>query len=135
MQLRLGMLAALALSASVVSACSGGAATAGSKPAASGGASGGNTVAVKSLDTMRFDPPSVTVRAGQPVRLTLDNSRQALLHDWTIDDLDGRKVQVKASPNQQASVDFTVSKAGTYQVYCAEPGHKEAGMVGTLTVQ
>lgn len=25
-------------------------------------------------------------------------------------------------------------KAGTYQFYCAVPGHKDAGMVGTLTV-
>ena len=25
--------------------------------------------------------------------------------------------------------------AGTYQYYCAVPGHKEAGMVGTLTVK
>ena len=25
--------------------------------------------------------------------------------------------------------------AGTYQFYCAVPGHKEAGMVGTLTVK
>ena len=35
--------------------------------------------------------------------------------------------------------DSEVSKinaaAGSYQFYCREPGHKEAGMVGTLTVQ
>ncbi|MGI8484578.1 MAG: plastocyanin/azurin family copper-binding protein [Thermomicrobiales bacterium] len=27
------------------------------------------------------------------------------------------------------------AKAGTYQYYCSVPGHKEAGMVGKLTVK
>lgn len=84
---------------------------------------------------MRFDPATVTVRAGQPVRLTLDNRGSALVHDWTVDGLDGKQVQVKANPNQQATVEFTPTQPGTYQFYCAEPGHKEAGMVGTLVVQ
>jgi uncharacterized cupredoxin-like copper-binding protein len=43
-------------------------------------------------------------------------------------------VEVKAQPNAKATVQFTPTAAGTYQFYCAEPGHKEAGMVGTLTV-
>jgi uncharacterized cupredoxin-like copper-binding protein len=30
---------------------------------------------------------------------------------------------------------FTPSKAGTYAVLCTVAGHKEAGMVGTLTVK
>jgi len=34
----------------------------------------------------------------------------------------------------QTSTTTATLKAGTYQYYCTVPGHKEAGMVGTLTV-
>ena len=37
--------------------------------------------------------------------------------------------------DSNASTDLTVTlKPGTYEFYCAVPGHKEAGMSGTLTV-
>jgi uncharacterized cupredoxin-like copper-binding protein len=118
----------LLLGAALLTACAGGSQAAASKPATS-------AVTVKSADTMRFDPATITVRAGQPVRLTLDNRGSALVHDWTIDNLDGKKVQAKANPNQQATVEFTPTQPGTYEFYCSEPGHKEAGMVGRLVVQ
>lgn len=102
---------------------------------AGGGAPGKDgQITVRSTDQMRFEPPNVTVRVNTPARLTLDNSGAALAHDWVIDDLGGQKVQIKAQPRQRATGEFTPAAAGSYQVYCAEPGHKEAGMVGTLTV-
>ena len=37
--------------------------------------------------------------------------------------------------DSNASTDLTVTlKPGTYEFYCAVPGHKQAGMSGTLTV-
>lgn len=121
----------------VISGCAGGGGAASSKPAGGSGGGGGQAqnVTVKSLDTLKFDPATITVKSGSPVHLTLDNSGAALVHDWVIDDLDGKKVSVEAQPRQTASLDFTPSKPGTYQFYCSQPGHKEAGMVGTLTVQ
>lgn len=102
---------------------------------AGGGAPGKDgQISIKSSDQMRFEPAAMTARVNTPVRLTLDNSGAALVHDWTVDNLDGKTVQVKAQPRQRASVEFTPTTAGTFQFYCAEPGHKEAGMVGTLTV-
>jgi len=118
----------LVLGAVALGACrSGQAATA--KPAASA-----QSVTVKGTDQMRFEPNTLTVRANAPVSLTVDDSGTVLEHDFTIDDIGGQKVSVKAQPNGKASGQFTPTAAGTYPFYCAEPGHREAGMVGTLTV-
>ena len=37
------------------------------------------------------------------------------------------------SPGSTSTVTATLKK-GTYTYYCPVPGHKQAGMVGTLTV-
>src|SRR4051812_39749355 len=120
----------LAISALALVGCGSGAA-ASTKSASS---TQNQTVTVKGTDLMRFDPPTLTVKAGSPVRVTLDDAGAALVHDFVIDDLGGAKVSIKAQPNGKASGEFTPPAAGTYQFYCAEPGHKEAGMVGTLIV-
>jgi uncharacterized cupredoxin-like copper-binding protein len=117
------------LSAMALAACSSRPAPA-AKPAASA-----QSITVKSSDQMRFEPAALTVQANVPVSLTLDNSGAALVHDFTIDSIGGQKVQVRAQPNAKATVQFTPTAPGSYQFYCAEPGHKEAGMLGTLTVQ
>jgi uncharacterized cupredoxin-like copper-binding protein len=49
--------------------------------------------------------------------------------------LDGQRQQALAQPGQSASITFTPSQAGTYQVFCDQPGHQAAGMVGQLVVQ
>ena len=56
-----------------------------------------------------------------------------MIHDFVIDNAGGKQFKIEAQPNGKATGDFTVP-AGTYQFYCSQPGHKEAGMVGTLTV-
>ena len=126
-------LTVLVLSAVALMAC--GAPTGGAAKATGGGgaAGGSQSVTVKSTDQMRFDPAALTVRANSPVSLTLDNSGAALIHDFTIDNLGGQRVHIVAQPNSRGTGQFT-APAGTYQFYCAQPGHREAGMVGTLTV-
>ena len=121
-------LGALLLGAVALAACGGGGA-AGSKPAG-----GAQSLTVKSADTMRFDPATLTARANSPVSLTLDNGGAALVHDFVIDNIGGTRVHIEAQPNGRASGQFTPTAAGSYQFYCAQPGHKEAGMLGTLTV-
>jgi uncharacterized cupredoxin-like copper-binding protein len=126
-------LAVLLVGATFLAACGGQTQSQANKGA--GGAPGKEgEITVRSLDAMRFEPPNVTVRGNSPVRVTLDNSNSALAHDWVVDSLGGQKIQIKAEPRQRASAEFTPSAAGSYEVYCAEPGHKEAGMVGTLTI-
>jgi uncharacterized cupredoxin-like copper-binding protein len=102
-----------------------------------------------------FAPAELTVTAGQPVELTLQNTG-AVEHDWSVSDIDlagnptttgetggghmddvhdAPKLHVAAGPAAQGKLMFTPSKAGTYAVFCTVAGHKEAGMVGTLTVK
>ena len=58
-----------------------------------------------------------------------------LEHDLAVDDWGGVVIDVLASGE---SGEFTVPddvKAGdTFDFYCSVPGHKEAGMTGTITV-
>ena len=88
---------------------------------------------IPGTDAFKFEPASITVRAGTPVHVTLDDNGDALVHDFVIDDVGGKQFKIEAQPQGRASCDFT-PPAGAYQYYCSQPGHKEAGMVGTLTV-
>jgi uncharacterized cupredoxin-like copper-binding protein len=92
-------------------------------------------ITVKSLDTMAFDPTTLSAKAGQPIQLTLDNSSAKLQHDFDITDGVAQPVKLTAQPGQTANVTFTLDKPGSYTFFCAQPGHEGAGMKGTITVQ
>jgi uncharacterized cupredoxin-like copper-binding protein len=121
-------LVTLILVSSLAAACAGPSAAAPSSDKSA--ASGTQTVRVKAADTLKFEPSMITVKSGTPVRLTLEDTG-ALEHDWVVDGL----VQVHAKPNSTASGEFTPTVPGTYEFYCSVPGHREAGMKGTLNVQ
>ncbi|MEZ4506066.1 MAG: cupredoxin domain-containing protein [Thermomicrobiales bacterium] len=76
-----------------------------------------------------FDPAEVKVKAGK-VTFILPNEGAAE-HDFSIDALDIH-VNMPAGTTQTLEVDIP---AGTYDFYCNIPGHKDAGMVGTLVVE
>ncbi len=130
------MLRQLGLGA-VVIATAAAVACAGSGSAASktstGASSAPQNLTVKGTDQLRFQPATLTAKANTPIRVTLDDTGDALIHDFVIDNAGGKQVKIEAQPNSKATGEFTVP-AGTYQFYCSQPGHKEAGMVGTLTV-
>ena len=126
---------ALLIGTLTLAACSGSQGSA-SKPTSSGTSAqggGGASTTVKSADTMRFAPAALTGRPGAAMTVVLDNAGSALPHDFTIDNLGGTRVHAEAAANGRANASFT-PPAGTYEFYCSQPGHKEAGMVGTLTV-
>ena len=55
---------------------------------------------------------------------------EAIPHDFTIDELD-----IKISLDADGTQDFEIdAPAGTYTFYCSIPGHREAGMEGTLVI-
>jgi uncharacterized cupredoxin-like copper-binding protein len=96
-----------------------------------GGIPGARSTSVEiDLEDILFDPTAITVPANTPVTVTLVN-KGAIAHTFDIDALDVHSGKV--APGATATVTIN-APAGTYQYYCAEPGHKEAGMVGTLTV-
>src|SRR5207244_9168348 len=66
----------------VLAACSSATTTKPSAGAASGSATT-QQLTVQAMDTMKFDPPTLTAKAGQPIQVTLDNTGQ-LLHDFSI---------------------------------------------------
>jgi uncharacterized cupredoxin-like copper-binding protein len=120
----------------VLVACTGGGrGSAGAIPETGGAQSGATQqLAVKATDSMRFDPATLSARAGQPIQLTLSNSGQ-LVHDFAISEGIAQAIKISAQPSQQASATLTIDKSGTYTYYCSEPGHRQAGMQGVLTVQ
>lgn len=102
-----------------------------------------------------YDVMQLEVTANRPVRLTLENDG-ALEHDFSIreigvhdvhaaegaaddhamsEDAHELDLHVAAPPDGGSAVlEFTPTEAGEYEYYCTVPGHKEAGMVGTLVV-
>jgi plastocyanin len=123
-------LAALALVSALTTACAGSSA-AGPADTKSGG--GTQPVEVKATDALRFEPATITVKRGTPVQLTLVNSG-ALEHNWVVDSLGGKRVELDAQPKTSASVEFTTAGPGSYEFYCSIPGHREGGMKGSLVV-
>jgi uncharacterized cupredoxin-like copper-binding protein len=93
-------------------------------------ATAGAAFQVSTVD-LAFDPKTLTIPANTDVKVTVTN-KGVLQHDFTIDEL---KVQSKLLNGGESDTVTINAKAGTYQYYCSVPGHKEAGMVGTLTVK
>ena len=77
-----------------------------------------------------FDPDALDLTAGSGATVELVNSG-AVEHDLTIDALN---VTIYAGAGQTASATLPALEPGTYEFYCSIPGHREAGMVGELTV-
>lgn len=96
---------------------------------ACGGGGGGTPIR---LSEFKFEPGTLTVTAGQPAKVTLQNAG-TVVHDFHIHELNVHSPKVQ--PGQATTFEFTPSRSGTFQIICEEPGHKESGMTGSLTVQ
>ncbi len=77
-----------------------------------------------------FDVTTITARVAQQVNITYINTG-ILDHTFFIE---GMVPEQKVAPGQTINFTFTPPAAGTYTYVCNVAGHKEAGMVGTLTV-
>ncbi|MDR5710193.1 MAG: cupredoxin domain-containing protein [Armatimonadota bacterium] len=98
-----------------------------------GGLAGTAPVSVKVIaKEFAFEPKEIKVKAGQPVKLILEN-KGVIEHDIVIEKLNAKTESLK--PGKSAEVTFTPKTRGRYLIYCSVPGHKEAGMTGTLVVQ
>lgn len=125
--IRVGLLvAAFTLAAAGATACRVGLAAAGN--------GSGQQVTVKALDTMRFDPATLTVSVGQPIQLALQNDG-SLVHDLVLTDGVAQPVKLEANGRTTASATFTIARPGTYTYVCAQPGHEAAGMKGTIVAR
>jgi plastocyanin len=119
----------------VVDAAAATPAAAGATPAAGGeeqaaaGAGAGEAVTVESYD-IYFEPSALSIPAETDVTVSLPNDG-VTLHNFSIDAL-GISVDIAPGATEETVIN---APAGTYEYYCNVPGHKPAGMVGTLTVQ
>ncbi len=75
-----------------------------------------------------FAPEALTARSD--FTLTLNNAG-AMQHDIRVEDTD---IMVEAAPGKSATTEAHL-EAGTYTIFCSIPGHRDAGMEGSLTVQ
>lgn len=82
---------------------------------------------------LAFDKTSLSAKAG---KVTIDFTNMASLgHNLTVASSSG-SVEGATPTFEGASKTLTLNlKPGTYKFYCSVPGHRQAGMEGTLTVQ
>ena len=100
--------------------------------AADDAASDFNGMPVAMLDEMAFEPETLTVSAGEDVEIALTNEG-AITHNFSIE---GADVSVDLDGGDMETVTFTApEEPGEYKIFCDEPGHEGAGMIGTLVVE
>ena len=104
-----------------------------SAASSSSGAGGSVSIAADPSGALKFTKSSLTATAGT-VTITFSNS-SPLAHNLTVQQGTSGPV-LGATPTFMGgtkTLKLTL-KAGTYTFYCSVPGHRAAGMQGTLTV-
>jgi len=108
------------------------------------------TIEVSMADTMRFSPEELTVSAGDVVKFVVTNDGE-LNHEFVLgtkNSLEDHAELMIKFPNMQheepymAHVDpgktmeiiWKFTNAGSFEFGCLLPGHFDAGMRGTITV-
>jgi plastocyanin len=140
------VLAVIAFAALGLAACGGGddnndttaAATAPANTATGGGGGaggGGSTVNIStpSGTDLAFDQKDVSAKPGT-VTIDFDN-KQAIQHDVKVEDSSGQELGGTGLVSDSTTTGTVDLQPGTYTFFCSVPGHREAGMEGTLTVK
>jgi plastocyanin len=109
--------------------------TTASTPAPAGGGTASSALSLEANPEgeLKYNKTSLTAKAG---KVSVDfTNKSSLPHNVTIESSSG--AQIGATPTfQGGSKTLSVTlKPGTYKFFCSVPGHRMAGMEGTLTVQ
>jgi plastocyanin len=96
-------------------------------------AAGALSLAANPEGQLKYDTSSLVAKAGKVAIAFTNNS--SLSHNVTVESSSGSVVG--ATPTfQGGSKALTLDlKPGTYKFYCSVPGHRQAGMEGTLVVK
>ncbi len=79
-----------------------------------------------------FSPSSITAKAGQKVKITFQNQGGAP-HNLVIT---GLGISTKTIfGGKTDTIEFTAPSSGTFTFFCSVPGHRAAGMEGSLKVE
>jgi plastocyanin len=103
-----------------------------------GGSGGGPSQPAGSIKVtmteFKFDPSTIPAPAGKVVFFLVNAGTTS--HDMVIRDSTGKRLAASELVSAGDSFVFTVSTltAGTYTIFCDQPGHEGSGMTGTLTL-
>jgi plastocyanin len=136
---KVAALLALVLASVALVACGGSnsesSETTGESPATETQGGGGSTLKFEADPggELAYTTTSATAKAG---KTTVEfNNPQSLTHDVAIEGASGEvvgKTELISSGSDSTTVNL---KPGTYHFFCTVPGHREAGMEGTLTIK
>lgn len=99
-------------------------------------------IAIQADDQMKFSPATITAQPGETVQFRVTNVGK-VEHEFMVGskdavDADGGEDTAEIEglgAGQTKDLVYTFADAGTYAFACHEPGHFEAGMVGTIALQ
>jgi uncharacterized cupredoxin-like copper-binding protein len=107
-------------------------------------------IEVSTTDTLRFEPSAITVKAGETVRFVVTNPG-AVEHEFYVGDEAAQQAHaeemaggemdhgdangIEIPPGETNELDMTFDTPGELLIGCHVPGHYEAGMKATLTVE
>ena len=113
-----------------------GAATGGAAAGGGKAATGGETISLEADPDgqLAYTTDTLTAKAGN-LTISFDNPA-SITHDVSVEDSAGNDLGTSDLIAQDTtSLVLENVKPGSYTFYCTVPGHKEAGMEGTLTVK
>jgi uncharacterized cupredoxin-like copper-binding protein len=109
-----------------------------------------NVAMTESDGKMLFVPSKLEVRKGEQVKFVLRNSGE-LEHEFVLATTDENLAHAEAmksgsmkhddpnakmlDPKKASDIVWKFTKAGEFEYACLIPGHREAGMTGTITVK
>ncbi|HVO55758.1 MAG TPA: plastocyanin/azurin family copper-binding protein [Solirubrobacterales bacterium] len=99
-----------------------------------GGSAAASTLKIETASTgLAYASDTATAEAGN---VTVDFSNgQSVPHDVAIETMNGEVLgETETIAEGEDSTEIEL-KPGTYKFFCTVPGHREAGMEGTLTVK
>jgi uncharacterized cupredoxin-like copper-binding protein len=83
------------------------------------------------IEKNAFVEPTLDMNDGEVLGLFIVN-KDPFPHSFDIDGLD---IHVQLLPSSTTAVAISPTGPGEIEFYCGVPGHREAGMVGTLIVE
>jgi uncharacterized cupredoxin-like copper-binding protein len=91
------------------------------------------SLAANSEGQLKYETTSLSAKAG---KVSIDfTNMSSLSHNMTVESSGGSTVGATPTFSGESKTLSLNLKPGTYKFYCSVPGHRQAGMEGTLTVK
>jgi plastocyanin len=102
--------------------------------AGGGGGGGGSSVSVAADPSgqLAYEPTSLSAQAGE---VTIEFTNESSVPHDVVVERDGEDLGETEQITESTATTSVELQAGEYTYYCSVPGHREAGMEGTLTVE